>query len=308
MNTVIPTADLEDFHHYLPLPEALVHGSLYLTSAGRSTILPNECYPKQPHPPLYHFSWNDGRTLPDFVLLLVTEGLGTFQSRETGRIRLRAGQALFLFPGIWHRYRPDGESGWTEKWIQFDGPFAFQLQKQCVISPFSPVMNPSDFRAAEDLLDGLLDKIHAHPTLNTMHLSLEALSVVASVLKSPTLPLQDESPDLEDSDPIVTAALEYIWTQSRNVLDVPEVTNAVAVTRRTLERHMLAARGHGVLDEIIECRFSRAERLLRSTKLPLKTIVHLSGFGSQENMRQVFVAKTGMSPRAYRGFHNPATV
>jgi transcriptional regulator GlxA family with amidase domain len=63
---------------------------------------------------------------------------------------------------------------------------------------------------------------------------------------------------------------------------------------------MLAGRGHSVLDEIIQCRFTRAERLLRETSLPLKTIVDLAGFGSPENMRQVFLARVKLSPLDYR--------
>jgi transcriptional regulator GlxA family with amidase domain len=63
---------------------------------------------------------------------------------------------------------------------------------------------------------------------------------------------------------------------------------------------MLAGRGHSVLDEIIQCRFSRAERLLRETSLPIKTIVNLAGFGSPENMRQVFLARVKYSPLDYR--------
>ena len=58
--------------------------------------------------------------------------------------------------------------------------------------------------------------------------------------------------------------------------------------------------GRSVLDEIIRCRFSRAERLLRETDLPLKTIVNLAGFGSFENLRQAFIARTGLAPAAYR--------
>jgi transcriptional regulator GlxA family with amidase domain len=100
----------------------------------------------------------------------------------------------------------------------------------------------------------------------------------------------------------VEAALDYIWTRSHNVLSVMEVAAALGVTRRTLERHM-AAVGRNVLGEIALCRFSRAERLLRETDLPIKAVVNLAGFGSMENLRQACVARLKASPGAYRKHH-----
>jgi AraC-like ligand binding domain len=35
-----------------------------------------------------------------------------------------AGQVIFLFPGVWHRYRPDEKTGWDEHWVGFDGDVA----------------------------------------------------------------------------------------------------------------------------------------------------------------------------------------
>ena len=72
------------------------------------------------------------------------------------------------------------------------------------------------------------------------------------------------------------------------------------MNRRKLERHFRAALGRGVLDEIVNCRYSRAERLVRETDLPLKSIVGLAGFGGMENMRRVFLARAGHSPAAHR--------
>lgn len=297
-----PAKGMEDWHHYLPVPDKSIRRNFYLTSAGRSTVWPGETYPKHQHPRLYHFSWEEGRTLPEFQLLLLTEGHGKFQSKDTGEINIGPGQAVLLCPDVWHRYRPDRESGWTEKWVQFDGPFAVQLMEQGIISPAKPVINPGDFRAAEDQFNRLLDLIHHAPTVNTISFSLEALAVLASVLREvPVTASRFHVDDPRQTDAIVAAALDYIWTQGGNVIDVPAVANAVGVTRRTLERHMVAMLGHGVLEEIINCRFARAERLLRSTSFSLKTIVHLSGFGSIENMRQVFMSRTNMSPLSYRG-------
>ena len=176
-----------DWHHYLPVPDQSIRHNFYLTSVGRSTVRPGEVYPKQQHPTLYHFSWEEGRTLPEFQLLLLTEGHGRFQSKEAGKVDVRAGQAVLLCPDVWHRYRPNQETGWTEKWVQFDGPFAVQLQAQGIISPAKPVINPGEFQAVDEQLNRLLETIHDAPAVNTISFSLEALAVIASAVREEPL-------------------------------------------------------------------------------------------------------------------------
>ena len=39
---------------------------------------------------------------------------------------------------------------------------------------------------------------------------------------------------------------------------------------------------------------------MRETDLTLKSIVGLAGFGGMENMRRIFLARTNLSPAAYR--------
>lgn len=275
-----------------------------LTSVGRCRTRPRETYPKQLHPKLYHFSWEEGRVLPEFQLLLITEGRGTFQVRNASPIPLSAGQALIMPPNLWHRYRPDPEIGWLEQWMQFEGAIAFRLFAREVNASRASIVTLPDSEATEHLLGRLEDAVQRAPNFNFPLLSMRALAVLESVVSapSPRSPREDEK---RANDSVVAAAIDYIWTRGRQVLNVPEVADAIGVNRRTLERHMLMTLGHGVLEEIVNCRFCRAERLLRSTNLPLKVIVSLSGFGSLENMRQVFAAKTGMSPGCYRNHHRP---
>lgn len=283
-----------------------MQGGFYVISGGRNTIRPDENYPRQQHPRLYHFNWSEGRTLPEFALIMITTGGGKFESQASGSVNLRAGQTILLFPGLWHRYQPDPRTGWTEKWIHFNGPMSYQLLDQQVFLPDRPVVTPRNPVAAEHALDNLLERIHGDTASNSLLLSLEAAAVLAQVLPdAPLLASRSRAADSGHQDAVVIKALDYIWTRSHTVLSVSEVTTAVGVNRRRLERHLRAALGHSVLDEIINCRFSRAERLLRSTDLPLESITVRAGFGSKENMRQVFMTRTGMSPAAYRQHHQP---
>jgi AraC-like DNA-binding protein len=282
---VQPKSDPHSYCHYLPITDELLHSGFYVTSAGHGIILPGADYPPLQHPSLYSFTWEEGRTLPEFSLILIT-----------------GGRVIQLFPGIWHRYMPDGKTGWTEKWVQFNGEFAHKLLDDGIISQDRPVVHLRKYRPVERALDPLLKVIHDNPSSNSLLLSVIALGVIAALVEQrlPALPIPPAHAPSAPIDRIVAAALDHIWTRSHQTLSVSDVADALGVTRRKLERHMMTCKGHGVLEEIVQCRFSRAERLLRETDLPLKTIVSLAGFGSVQNMRYVFLNRTRCSPGGYR--------
>jgi len=70
------------FFHYLPVNEETMSWGIYVTGAGRSVIRPGEKYPPSGHPTLYQFDWSRGRTLPEFQLVLITDGAGEFGRRH----------------------------------------------------------------------------------------------------------------------------------------------------------------------------------------------------------------------------------
>jgi len=302
-----PASDYERFHHYLPIPDGIFHSGLYVTSAGRAVVRPGERYPPVRHPSLYQFDWAEGRILPEFSLILITAGHGAFESRQTSRVALDPGTVALLFPGVWHRYRPERGTGWTEKWVQFNGEFVHRLVDANILSPGRPVLHPAGWEQVEAALDQLLERIHRQPAANSLLLSLHAMRALSLVLDAVSDPAEIRLfPRRRASeDPLVASALDYVWTRSHHVLSVQDVADHLGVTRRTLERRMAAACRQTVLDAIIQCRFNRAERLLRETALPVTAVVRLAGFGSAENMRQCFLQRTKLSPRGYRQRHRP---
>lgn len=301
-STENPSEGERSTHCYLPIPDPIFHSGFYVTSTGRSTVPPGGSYPPAQHPALYHFNWQNGRVLPEFSFMLITAGGGVFESKPTGSVRLSPGTAVLLLPGVWHRYRPDSEAGWTERWMHFNGEFAHQLLDHKLLSPERAILSSIPARESDGALRRLLTRAHSCQASNSLLLSLQGLGVLALTLGNavPMSSAAEEISEASGEDSLASRALEYIWSRSHRVLSVPDVARSLGATRRTLERHLLADRGRSVLDEIIACRFNRAERLLRETELPIRTVVDLAGFGSLENMRRVFVKRTQLSPADYR--------
>ena len=297
----------DDFHHYLPVSAVQVDWGAYLAGAGRNTVEPGNPYPPQEHPALYACNWRTGRILPDYQILLIQDGRGTFESEETGVIDFDSTTVLFLFPDVWHRYRPDPDVGWTERWISFNGELVHRFYDQQEVSPTRPLVCVSEESRAKlaSRYDDLLQRIHARSTENSFLYSFHIMGLIAEAVECTDLAKSDAQvnspkPDQPDADPIVNRALEIIWTQSNRPLSIDEIAKRLPVTRRTLDRRFTEATGRTVLEEINRCRLARAKRLLRETHLPIKALAHLAGFASQERLRVSLLASEGLSPSAFR--------
>ncbi len=294
----------ESFHHYLPVNDEAVKWGLYLTGGGRAHIQAGQDYPPPGHPSLYRFDWRRGRTLPEFQVLLISEGRGFFESQVSERQDVGPKTLLLLFPGVWHRYRPDPDAGWAERWLSLNGQTVHQLMDLQFITPTRPVFSCPDADGLSRRFDALLDHIHRHPTENSILLSLRAMGFIAEVIEQTKTPPLTTSPQPEPiadvADPLVARTLELIWTHSHRPLSVGQLVDSLTVSRRTLERRFALERSHSILDEINICRVNRAKRLLAETDLPIKTVAYLAGFTSQEHMRVTYRKQQGCSPNAYR--------
>lgn len=290
------------FFHYLPVNEKTMSSGIYVTGAGRAGIRPGDKYPPSGHPPLYQFDWSRGRTLPEFELVLVTDGVGEFESEATGFVPIEGDAAFILFPGVWHRFRPSPSVGWTERWFSFNGGLLERLLSVASVTPGTAVTLPRDPQRLACEIDELLDRIHDRSETQPAALAAQALRILTDLVAQRAEDAMDaaKSPGVRHEDPVVQRALEIIWSHGPNSISVSDIARQLPVTRRTLDRRFVEVTGHSVLEEINACRLSRAKRLLTETELPVKTVAHLAGFNSCERMRVLFIEREGLSPTAYR--------
>jgi AraC-like DNA-binding protein len=287
---------MKSFSRYLPINDETFSSPLFLTSAGRVLIPPGASYPPPGHPDLYHFSWEEGRVLPEFSLFCVEAGSGVWETRH-GSFPIHAGQVGQVFPGAWHRYRPTPSTGWTECWIQFNGQLAHEFWEKGLFAEENPVRTPCFSERFFRQFRELAEDIRSPDLTNSPFLGLRVAGLLGLLYQPET--------ETSGGSTLVEKALHHIWNYSHRQLGVSEVARRLGVSRRTLERAFLAE-GRSAGEEISLCRLNRAERLLRETRLPLKNIATLAGFGTTEQMRLRFQAKHRMSPGHYRSLLAPS--
>ena len=283
--------------HALPLNDRLFQEPFYVTHAGWEQVKPHQSYPRPGHPSCYSFKWDEGRVLGEFCLSLITSGQGELQTKQ-GRQALCAGDAILYQPGEWHRHRPLPAVGWSNIWINFNGNLPhhwmedgnFQLKKNLV--------QVANRRLFEQQFRHLVESVDAAGTRNSLQFSWQAIGLLSHFLTdspSKQTPIKERT-----SDPIVDAAMDFIWSQSHNQIGVPDVALHANVHRRLLERRFKTVTGSTILSAIQRCRIARAELLLRETDAPIKYVFGRAGFASYQQLRQAFHKHYRKSPEQYR--------
>ncbi|MDA3924345.1 MAG: AraC family transcriptional regulator [Kiritimatiellae bacterium] len=296
----------ENFFTYLPISENNIRWDIYLTGAGVATINPQSSYPPPGHPDLYNFNWKDGRVLPEYQILLITEGEGSFESTGTELIHVKAGSIMLLFPGVWHRYSPLKSSGWKEYWLSWNGERLYRLLKKGVLDPTKPVLDLEHPDEIHKVFMRIINHIKMHPAENPSVLSAYAMEILALSIESESnhQTQQDNTVPMEYAhsvdDPIVFNALQLIWNHSYRELRVNDIVAQLPVSRRTLERKFTDVVKHSIRSEITRCRVARSKHLLENTQLPIKHIAYSVGFSSADRMGKVFQRELGITPKEYR--------
>jgi len=266
-------------------------------------IFPNTSYPPPGHPTMYKFSWDTGRVLPEYQILYISRGRGQFESANTELRTVNSGDVLLLFPGVWHRYRPSGETGWREHWVSFNGEYLYRLQKRGVISPERPIRHSRMGDKIMGAYNQIYDAIDTHQTENSYTIAAFGMQVLAAGLESS----EPESPHAWTGqpahaveNPTVALAIKWIWNHSHLPIGVDHVVELLPVTRRTLERQFRKVLDRSISEEITLSRIARAKHLLANTHLPIEHIALTVGFSGADRLGKVFRRWEKITPGAYR--------
>jgi AraC-like DNA-binding protein len=302
-------------HHYLPVDDQATEWGIYLTTAGRVLDRDSPGQAHGVHPDMYLFDWDpaprhavatkspreSGRILPEFQVAYITDSHAVFESERTGVVEFDGPTLLFLFPGVWHRYRPVGsDKAWLkERWLGFNGDVVYRLLDREFITPETAVRPAARPRRLAAAFDRLIDRVATNPAADPILLSMHAMELLATSIES----AQDGKDGKDGGDDLVSRVLDLIWTSSHQGLSMEQLCESVGANRRTVERRFRATRGHSLLTEVNLCRCRRARHFLKMTDLPVKNICWLAGFNNTEQMRVTFQQLVGTTPAQYRRKH-----
>ena len=284
------------FSRYFPVSVRDRKWGWHVTTVGETSILPGESYPLAGHPKGYNFDWSKGRVLDCHALVYISHGRGSFESRKSAKQPIQAGQVILLFPGVWHRYRPDGETGWIEHWVGFDGDVVRRWVKNKFFSPHLPVFNPGQ----EEKWLTLFTELTAVIKFNRPALQQVMAGFTAQMLG---LLYSGQQAGLAGDDQvllIVQKAIARMQTELESGLNAQALARELNVSyssfRHTFQQHT----GSSPHQYLLELRLVRARNLLTQTPRSIKEIAQQAGFDDEHYFCRFFKMKTGLTPGQWR--------
>ena len=287
--------DSDDFLIYQPVPpEADVWG-LAVVAGGRAKVSPGAQYPPRGHGEGHAFTWKNGRVLGAFQVVCVTEGGGEFESKPTGRIAVGAGTVIVIFPGVWHRYRPDAQTGWTESWIEVVGTTTDRLLAAGIISPERAVIQLVN----ADTLSAMMKTIHQRLQRRLQRYDAEA-GALALQFFSRLAAAQRGRAEPSPVDAAIARAERVLLEHLNDPPPMPEVAERVGMAYSYFRREFKRRTGFSPRLYLQRLRLDKARRMLGTTPKSIQTIADRLGFNSPFHFSAAFKKEFGVSPQGWR--------
>lgn len=286
---------MKDFIKYLTSSKEDENWGIYLTTAGSLRIPPHSEYPSKKHPGGYFFTWRKGRVLQEYQLNYITKGKGILEN-NFGRFNLKAGSLMLTFPGKWHRYKPNRETGWKENYIGFHGPAVRFFTAYPLFTPRKPVIHAG---VHEEILDSFLrifERIEKEPPGFQQIASGEIIKLLGQLV---TFEKQKEFSG-KAIGRIIEKARFAMRNEADNSFDLEKFTAENNIGYSFFRRMFKNFTGIPPRQYFLQLKLMRAKELLQGTDKSIKEISYQLGFESIYYFSRFFKQKTGMSPSEFR--------
>lgn len=269
---------------------------LVVTTVGQQYIVPRAHYPAQRHPAIYAFEPQNGRVLHEYQLIYITEGSGMFESASVKKTRIEAGDLLFLYPGEWHNYSPDKETGWKELWIGFKGKMidqqieaGFFLKEEAVLALGIDETIVSLYKESIELAEK--EEIGHQQIISGIVFHLLGLIYYANknskkVGKSPT-------------DAIIHKARILMKEKSNHRITPREIAQNLGVGYSWFRQTFKQVTGISPAQYQAQLLMRKAKELLSSQKYNISEVAFLLGFDNAGQFSTLFRKKEGITPTLF---------
>jgi AraC-like DNA-binding protein len=287
---------MRNFYRYLPVSDEVRTSSLYVIADGYTEIPPYSPYPPQYHPGDHYFQWKKGRVLQEYQIIYITKGGGIFESRTSGSHRIQAGDLFMLFPGEWHRYSPDLESGWVEHWIAFQGNRAEEILADYPLTRAQPVLNVG---RSETLMEEFSRIAQEMRDEQVGYQKIIAVGVLHILAAGTAISLRQNYAGT-DIVRVVEAAKTFLRARVNVSVNIEEMAAELGVSYSWFRRAFRQYTGLSPTHYHLQLRINQASELLRTTTLTVAAIGQRCGFASDHYFYRIFRKKTGYTPGDYR--------
>lgn len=267
-----------------------------ISSVGFEEIPPNTSYPTLNHSAGYYFNPDKGRILTEYQLIYITEGEGVLETRSGGVFTIKRGMIFVLFPGEWHTYYPNYQTGWSHYWIGFCGPEVDNWMTNEYCSKESPVFKVGINDEIVSLFRKAIDVANEEPTLYQRVLSGLVTYLVALMCSI------DKNLQVENDD--FSSKIDYACVLMKELIDQPvsmqEIAKKAGMGYSLFRKLFKEQKNYAPVQYFQNLKIQKAIELLTTTTIPVKEIAYKLDFESPAYFSARFKKQTGKSPIEYR--------
>jgi AraC-like DNA-binding protein len=269
---------------------------LTVTTAGYQSVPPHSIYPAGDHPPVYAFRYQNGRILDEYQLVYISKGKGFFSTGSIREMALTEGSLFMLFPGEWHTYRPESETGWNTFWIGFKGNTIDQM----VASGFFSVKSPVIQMGYHEKLVGLFQEV--------LTFAREERPGCQQLLAGNVSCLLGQIQYQQRNEAITNDRIHLLIDKARMLMkenimqnSSPEtIAGQLNISYSWFRRFFRKYTGVSPGQYLTHLKMQYARQLLEQTSLPVQAIAEQLHFESPGYFSVYFKRQTGLNPLEYR--------
>jgi AraC-like DNA-binding protein len=281
---------------YLLVNERDKKFGLTVNTVGFQPVTPNTLYPSVDHPKKYYFDPNKGRVLSEYQFVYISKGKGTFSSETTKPRTVKKGQIIILFPGQWHSYCPDLETGWNEYYIGFEGAVFNSLVKHGFISKNEQVLDVGFNEEFVNLFSTAIKVAKEEKKSSQQYLSGIVFHLLGMILSYS----QNYSFESNEFTQLIERAKIIMIENVNNKIDIQELARNLGTSYSWFRKTFKEYTGYAPAHYFQELKLRRAKELLAETTIPIKEIAYDLNFSSYEYFLSFFKKNVGCTPLEYR--------
>lgn len=274
---------------------------LYLTVAGLAKVDPGSEYPPEDHPTGYYFNWSNGRVLQEYQINYITKGEGIIETRK-GKYYIHEGSIILLKPGLWHRYQPIKQKGWTEHYVGFSGEIAGSIIESTPLLNDTPVIK---IGFHEHILE-IFQDIFNHVKLEQPGYHQICSGLVIHILGQIISIKKNENFRHNMLENIIQKACLMIRDNPAKNINIELLARDLRVNYSVFRKAFRKYTGLSPMQYHTSLRLKEAFYLLTSTEMSIKEISFNLGFCSVFYFSKLFKTKTGTTPTEYRKINRNA--
>jgi len=285
-----------DLLRYLTISSADEEWGIVVTTVGYQFIPPRGNYPLSQHPDNYDFQPQTGRILNEYQLVYITKGSGFFSSQSCKMQKVQAGTMILLFPGEWHSYFPDPDTGWDEYWVGFRGVHIDRRVEKRFFSKEEPLFSIG----LSATIVGLYNDIMEFASQEKSGYQQMISSIVLHILGSVYYKKRNKS---FTNNYVVDKINEARILMRENIEDPqsPEdIASQLGLGYSWFRRMFKEYTSVSPAQYQLQLKLMRAKELLTSTPLNISEIAYRLKFENSGQFSTFFKKKEGVTPSQFR--------